>query len=566
MEVNRLLGDEIAHELTIRCLPVRNTVAENRATLRGALRMEREGLSSIIEPNIGLLPQDELRTCSEKLNDLGNSIQHFDHANKENECKRISSRLLHIQNRLKRISITNPEMTRVRSNLLGQCFQLVEALGVIKDSGKEDFLDILEQENRFECSILDEDNLLLPELVSEQVMRSQRDEKYPSPMNKATSDAFEEMHNTDNQIGWNNVEYENLLGDSSSLIKDGNGIRPDLSTNVRTEGKPERSVLRPMSFDLTRATAEYETKRSTYPISNHLEETLEGIRTQLQNLQQASYSGYHHPDIRSPSSHAEVARWKIQFDGDSSVTNFLERIEELRVSRGISKEQLLRSGPELFTKDALNWFRTKDFKSWDELTEQLKNDFQPYDYEFDLMEEIRKRTQGSKERVVSFVSAMENLFKKLGINKPQESARVKMIRRNLLPYLQNQLALHQISTIAELTRLCKAVEETEVRTQKFQPPPTNYRQLLEPELAYKKPVSHAGNHLVAPIKATEVSTEVVAEESAAICWNCGKRGHRFKKCQEPRKIFCYKCGLEKVFVKNCPNCAKNLKGGLKRTG
>nr|CAH7731063.1 unnamed protein product [Callosobruchus chinensis] len=62
------------------------------------------------------------------------------------------------------------------------------------------------------------------------------------------------------------------------------------------------------------------------------------------------------------------------------------------------------------------------FRTWDELVVKLKQDFLPYDYEVDLWDEIRNRTQGSLERVVMFVAVMENLFNKLGSNKPSETA------------------------------------------------------------------------------------------------------------------------------------------------
>nr|CAI5859337.1 unnamed protein product [Callosobruchus analis] len=61
-----------------------------------------------------------------------------------------------------------------------------------------------------------------------------------------------------------------------------------------------------------------------------------------------------HPDYSQ-----QVYRWKLQFDGQSSVTSFLEQISEMQSSRGVSDSQLLRAGPEIFTKDALLWYRTR---------------------------------------------------------------------------------------------------------------------------------------------------------------------------------------------------------------
>lgn len=100
-------------------------------------------------------------------------------------------------------------------------------------------------------------------------------------------------------------------------------------------------------------------------------------------------------------------------NGISSVNNFLQRIEELRVSRGLTKDRLLRSAPELFTRDALLWYRMGTFSSRDDLVNKLRFAFQPYDYEQALSEEIQKRTQGSQEKLINYISVMENMFARL---------------------------------------------------------------------------------------------------------------------------------------------------------
>nr|CAI5840213.1 unnamed protein product [Callosobruchus analis] len=47
------------------------------------------------------------------------------------------------------------------------------------------------------------------------------------------------------------------------------------------------------------------------------------------------------------------------------------------------------------------------------------------------------------------------------------------------------MTLHTVRTVSELLNLSKSIEETAWRVQRFCPPPTNTRQLLEPELAYQ---------------------------------------------------------------------------------
>lgn len=256
----------------------------------------------------------------------------------------------------------------------------------------------------------------------------------------------------------------------------------------------------------------------------------------------------------------DISRWNIKYNGLTSVNNFLERIEEIRRSRGVSKQQLLRAAPELFDKDALLWFRTCSFETWDELVFKLKEAFQPYDYDYSLWDEIRRRTQGSQERVLSFVVAMENLFRKLS-DPPSEQTKLQLIRRNLLPYIQSRLAICPVNSIAELLRLSRGIEETETRVQRFQPPPTNYRHLLEPELAYHRPLTNPVAAVEEPCSDASREFPNINAVSGSIkpphCWNCKKSGHRFRQCTQPKRRFCFKCGRDEVTSRSCPVCSKN---------
>lgn len=617
MEVNRLLSDELAYELTVRGLPVKNTVAENRATLRGALRLEREGISSGVNWNVSLPIEEEINICSHKLDILATEIQNFNHSNRDNEYKRIFSRLCHVQGRLKRVTVTDNQMERSRSDLLGHCLGLIDALiGVMEctvDLGKS----ILDEENHEAGLILDQNNLLLPELLStgtpkvestqdktnnivrpgnanedrsptmfqyelnnSQVMVSSRNplESQNSPRERVYNAQYPYERQTSTSMD-NLNEFQQQTGEvfprtvtiNQTHESDGRYFRQQVPETTRNEvdeiQRRIRNLLKPSYTERnTRDPTAHRSHNQHYNLDSRIQRPSDCQANQTQSKAGPS-TDYCRVTNDYSRPFAEVSRWKIQFDGQSSVTNFLERIEELRVSRGVSKEQLLTNAPELFTKEALIWFRTQHFSSWDDLTERLKETFLPYDYEFDLMEEIRKRTQGSKERVITYVAAMENLFYKLGPNIPPEWTRVKLIRRNLLPYLQTQLALSSIETIPELVRHCRAVEETIVRTQKYVPPPTNYRQLLEPELAYHKPpqaVTYgpqvSATHMDNTTKPIETTISQDTGEISVSCWNCGKTGHRFRKCTERKRIFCFRCGNAGVVANSCSKCqSKNFK-------
>lgn len=156
---------------------------------------------------------------------------------------------------------------------------------------------------------------------------------------------------------------------------------------------------------------------------------------------------------------------------------------------------------------------------------------------------------------------------------PTKSMRPSITRKNLLPHIQTQLALQPIRFVSQLMICARAVEETNVRVQQFCSPPTNYRQLLEPQLAYRNkplqvaamrmdsPVGHACSvdpgsdtrALIYPVTAAAFS---LLGRSEPLCWNCRRRGHAFRYCQETSKILCYGCVRENITFVECSSCPK----------
>lgn len=95
----------------------------------------------------------------------------------------------------------------------------------------------------------------------------------------------------------------------------------------------------------------------------------------------------------------------------------------------------------------------------------MRKAYHTYDYEFEFMDEIRRRTQGQHEKIVTYIAVVQNLFKKLGVSYPPEATRIKMIRRNILPSSQTPLALHTTNSLSYLVSLGKTDEETTKRVQ-----------------------------------------------------------------------------------------------------
>lgn len=249
---------------------------------------------------------------------------------------------------------------------------------------------------------------------------------------------------------------------------------------------------------------------------------------------------------------ANIFKWNVHFSGSSneSLVAFLERVELLRQARGLSKSELFASALDLFKDQAWTWFVSNKSRvsDWDSLVTKLKEDFLPYHYDIDLLEEIRKRTQGSKERVTIYIAVMESLFRRLS-NPPDEQTIVNQIRRNLLPHYISHLALVDTSTIASLSTSCKRIEESLSLSDRYKPPPSRTSGLLEPDLSCG---SSSGNFS---------SKNVSTLSNNVTCWNCDRVGHAYGNCRSPRTIFCFSCGYKNKTRPNCPKCtSKNLAG------
>nr|CAI5861849.1 unnamed protein product [Callosobruchus analis] len=86
-----------------------HTVEQKRNLLREALRKER---LKLIQPpeKCNFSEEHELVTCINKLSELRLAIADFNFANRENEFRRIHTRLEHLSGRLRRLVCSSEQM------------------------------------------------------------------------------------------------------------------------------------------------------------------------------------------------------------------------------------------------------------------------------------------------------------------------------------------------------------------------------------------------------------------------------------------------------------------------
>lgn len=291
---------------------------------------------------------------------------------------------------------------------------------------------------------------------------------------------------------------------------------------------------------------------------------------------------------------------KIKFDGKSCVHAFVQRVNEFSTARNIPYSKLLTYAAEVFTGDALHWYRSiqSTVTTWDELVALLIEDFSLFDYDYRLLSEIRNRTQGDSENITIYFAKMSELFSRLTRN-ISEQDKLEILMHNIRPCYSGVLASNSssINSIENLKMLCRNYERIQSLTSQFKEPPRVSADTLAPDLAFSRfsePSTsrcNVNNHFKYSVgkypnynnsKQTNNSTynknnyqssnssfynkmpkynSIVASINASssntkqvYCPRCRNYDHSLSECKADRFPICFKCGTKNVKHPDCPNC------------
>lgn len=127
--------------------------------------------------------------------------------------------------------------------------------------------------------------------------------------------------------------------------------------------------------------------------------------------------------------------FKLKYDGKTCVRSFIQKVEEFIRARSITSEKVLSFATEIFTDNALHWYRSirDSISSWDEVVVRLKQDFGQFDYDYRLMAEIRSRSQGESENYYTiYLSIMHCMFSRLS-RTLSEDEMLEILLHNIRP-------------------------------------------------------------------------------------------------------------------------------------
>lgn len=261
-----------------------------------------------------------------------------------------------------------------------------------------------------------------------------------------------------------------------------------------------------------------------------------------------------------------VQKWNLRFSGESktvTVHNFLERVDELRLARGISELELFESAIDLFEGKALLWYRANRsrFSDWNSLARLLCKHYEPPDYKNRLLQEIMSRTQDNSESIVDYLACMNAMFRRYG--SLSEDVQLGMIMRNLAPFYTMQLPV--IRNLQQLEDECLILETKKFRADSYKPPSAKKSTHVEPDFAF---IQSSTSQLTLDVQQTSPSSNFNALNSSVhanvTCFNCRKQGHLVQQCTEPYVKRCYRCGKLNHTTRTCPACNSNSGNSFRR--
>ncbi|KAJ8938753.1 hypothetical protein NQ314_011350, partial [Rhamnusium bicolor] len=154
-------------------------------------------------------------------------------------------------------------------------------------------------------------------------------------------------------------------------------------------------------------------------------------------------------------------------------------LRKKRRSPGISRARLFTDAVDLFESDAHTWYNlVKNWATdWESLIELMREQFLPENFDRDLFEEIKRRTQGSQESIGLYIASMIGLFNKMRTPIAEET-QLEMILERIDPYYHPFLAFENITSVTQLLTYCRKLDVKRGLAKSYIPPPPEKRNLL----------------------------------------------------------------------------------------
>lgn len=172
-------------------------------------------------------------------------------------------------------------------------------------------------------------------------------------------------------------------------------------------------------------------------------------------------------------SERTLTKCKLTFDATdpSKITLFLQQVEDYRRAENISEEASLRSIACLLHGNALKWWHVDYLKvnTWQEFKQAIRTEFQPWTYDYQVLDDIRSRKQKHNEPLLEFFIHIQEMYDRMQ-NPPPELEQVQRLLGNLHPSYQPHIRRKDIRSYVDLKEQGKEAEAILKDIQRYHQP------------------------------------------------------------------------------------------------
>lgn len=238
-------------------------------------------------------------------------------------------------------------------------------------------------------------------------------------------------------------------------------------------------------------------------------------------------------------------KWHINYDGTSSIGDFLFKVEYMQRSSGLTDEQMTANVHVLLSGEANKWYwrylRRKPNARFEEMKAEMHKEFGRPENDIDIYMRLLTRKQGYKESFDEFYNAIVSLNDRM--KEPFDDKKLISVLRNNARDKLGEILLSSDAKSVEQLRL--TAREVEKFLAKRYIPKVVHEIEVENET---KPVEYNSQNIAA------ISFQAkTANSTNFACWNCNDKSHSFYFCpSHVRTLFCFLCGAKGVTTLECP--------------
>ena len=177
---------------------------------------------------------------------------------------------------------------------------------------------------------------------------------------------------------------------------------------------------------------------------------------------------------------------------------FLSKLKAYRRATHIPDEDLIPSLAGIFAKEASEWDEVKqeELYSWKSIETAFKRRFVGELHQDDIMEELRSRNQGNKEKIAQFISKFRRIMTYLKKPLPLRE-QLQLTFSHLTPEYQDYLWTKRLDSYEAIERYGRELERKEAIKDRYRSPPRRDKSRL-PGTTYTGP--HRSSHKVAAVR------------------------------------------------------------------